>query len=1753
MRVLDYLPEDEYRSWQEEEKAREKAQKELERQRHQGETAWQRAMPEEVKYPEPPAPEEPQPTAWQRAFSSFPEGTPQDVLKGLRMGQEQLRQRVPGYAGAADILGRGVQAETDIGRWGLGKVGEGFDWERRNVQYPLLESRMPTAGGFSGATGIAPPPTADIPPTPEKSWEERWEPFPGYKGGIEMAIDPLNLIPLEKGPQLVRKGVEVAGPLLKAARESAPAIREAAREMGPVARGLLAGERGGGTIEGFTGTTAKGIETAMWEARARGATPQEIEAIRAQYMGTEASFPGRTKRFYHGTGSAFEAPEPSKFDPNGLYGPGYYLTDNPEVAASYANLPKDTSYLNEEHVKSLEGLAYSLRKRLEAPTPLNPELRRSSERQLEGIQWKLDQIGANAKQGPNIRPVDVPENLNLFRADQSNIESTVIDRVAAGLPKGLDNSFKTQINNTRWQTPQQTVNGDAVYNTLADVANGKANANAALQQAGFDGIAYQGGQRIPLMDTNDNAILHNTAVVFPESLSKIRNALSGTQGGQAQIGPALDIGGGAVGAASQYDPNATPEENAARMAMGGVVGAGLVHAGRKGLAGLSVEDVSKGKQSKDVQDWLIQDAEARWKYSLQNKSWETGKLTPLIFGKRKLAEDAVRQLPPEDAAKVSIIATGKGAERRFWVVNAERAAKDMSPVQSVAEAVPSPAARVEPPASPVAPLPTAATGEVAAKQPEIVLYHGTDADYPNPEITTGKRMFGIHLTTAEEAAREYGKVKTYVLASDARVLDLSDGDSLWEYMRKNEILDEEDLNNIDLQNYVTSGQIYQYDVSSRTHFADFVAKQAKNDGYDVVKMIDNLRGLGDDTAYVVVNPKMLKSPDLAAKYPQASEVPPVAPEPSVQARIEPPAPVLPGTPANAAPTRPGKMAQPPLQPTPPGAATPPQAVQPPLLGGRIPPPTTPPIGGTPPTAAAVPPTMPPVPPTPPTGGTAVTPPTASSWLPTVKSTDEVLKAAYQPDVVRRVVDKFDNPVTRNVAQAIGVPERDVFTQGLVLRETIIADWKSAVTGASARVRELGSSEKLFKVDKDGMGYVGGKKAPINDVMEYPDRYTLTPEQKEYAQRIHKLYDDQKAALNAEGIDVNELHFEQGGHYVGRRVVGKLDDQGNIELAEIRGAGGKRVGAKMGFEKSRSFETQAEAIAEGFRYLSPEEALQANLDAAGRKIADNRLADFILSQIPYRTGQAPDALKIAKEYAQERLAAVGKLKATILRGYRGERVPEATVRSIGKHFPDQAKILVDAGISKMENYIQRSLLQQAEAAVPQLQAGARATYYKARSALAEAAEKARQPKYGEGMVQAPAFQGKFFSEADAKRLRQILDLEQKAPIRGAAETISWVNALPRMLMTTFDIGGPLIQGQMTLFTNLPVWAKSVGQAMKALASEKGYQQFLATHADTIRKWSQEGATFTPSEFTTAIQTGGIVTKMPVLREVVKPFARNYEAFLNALRIYGLEATEHLAKTAEDRVGLAKFWNEMSGQVDTAKMGISRTQREIETAVLFAPRYRRATLTLMSDIAKGGLRGKMAREAVAKTTLFGLAGYMGVSYSMGQEPKLDPRDPKFLTVNMAGQNIGIGGAYFGTVRTLLRMTLEPEKAHEHAATYVRNLTSPLVSTTIRALQYPYMYNGPLKLAKEVVASNMIPIWMQSMVLEGQSAEGAIVGAVVEGAGGKAFSEKDKGESLTPFQKRLQGSGSSKLTPFQKRLQGNTNNGLTPFQKRLQAVGQ
>lgn len=381
---------------------------------------------------------------------------------------------------------------------------------------------------------------------------------------------------------------EAAAPIGRRLIQEAPRLAELARTR----------QRGEADVNAALG----GIPEAV--ARARGETPAAPE----------------TTRMYHGTGAAFESPEPGRFAEGGLFGPGYYLTDEPRVAGGVVagervapardvqeaiaqfretGMPgggvEPGAVLRPGYAQQADRGGYALRADLQDVTSrLNQSgLSERMRGMLEDRQTSLlRQIAeATPEAGPNVRAVDVPRELNLLNVDApaTSRDSAMARRAvvdaggnAAEFDRGL--ASVQAILDRRGET----LTKDHLYSQIVSATGNRASANAALHQAGFDGITYQGGRRVPIADEAGRPIEHTATVIFRESLPKIRNAVSGTQGGQVRVPFATNIagavGGGAVGAATAPE-NATPEERLARIGAGAAAGLAGTHALTRTLEG----------------------------------------------------------------------------------------------------------------------------------------------------------------------------------------------------------------------------------------------------------------------------------------------------------------------------------------------------------------------------------------------------------------------------------------------------------------------------------------------------------------------------------------------------------------------------------------------------------------------------------------------------------------------------------------------------------------------------------------------------------------------------------------------------------------------------------------------------------------------------------------------------------------------------------------------------------------------------------------------------------------------------------------------------------------------------------------------------------------------------------------------------------------------------------------------------------------
>lgn len=358
---------------------------------------------------------------------------------------------------------------------------------RMNFKSPFDASvenavRLNPGGGGGGPTGLGRGPV---------SASARLAQEPGYPAGPDYEV--------HQEPQLlVRTDPVTSEPIIVEGnmRQSVAAPPEQARLMSPerARRSYIVNGLEDQTIPYQSLTELRG--NPMDLPGLRGQLYGLPEAPRAPYQlqGTKVTDPirGTPLIVYHGTGMDYEAIDPTKLSPESLFGPGFYTTENPEIASGYAG-------------------------EMRAPVPPGTE--------IPGP-WGT-QIGIAPDPGnfPNVKPLrlniqnpfDIDKTYTITELDQ------IVSQLKAKVP-GYNWSAARNIvggpENGGWGPPQEMV-GEQIYNALTtastteriqevptgaqqrywgdvpkphDIA-GKPGLNIALQQIGYDGITHIGGGR----------------------------------------------------------------------------------------------------------------------------------------------------------------------------------------------------------------------------------------------------------------------------------------------------------------------------------------------------------------------------------------------------------------------------------------------------------------------------------------------------------------------------------------------------------------------------------------------------------------------------------------------------------------------------------------------------------------------------------------------------------------------------------------------------------------------------------------------------------------------------------------------------------------------------------------------------------------------------------------------------------------------------------------------------------------------------------------------------------------------------------------------------------------------------------------------------------------------------------------------------------------------------------------------------------
>ena len=220
----------------------------------------------------------------------------------------------------------------------------------------------------------------------------------------------------------------------------------------------------------------------------------------------------------------------------------------------------------------------------------------------------------------------------------------------------------------------------------------------------------------------------------------------------------------------------------------------------------------------------------------------------------------------------------------------------------------------------------------------------------------------------------------------------------------------------------------------------------------------------------------------------------------------------------------------------------------------------------------------------------------------------------------------------------------------------------------------------------------------------------------------------------------------------------------------------------------------------------------------------------------------------------------------------------------------------------------------------------------------------------------------------------------------------------------------------------------------------------------------------------------------------------------------EAAINLAKTVEHRIhkmtprdiaALDDHWNHLRGLLNTNRLGLGPNQAFLEANATLAARYNRAVAANFADLFRGDITG---REAWKNLSLgLGAIASTGVAFSLarGETPEeaaehLIPTSPKFLTWEVAGQNVGPGSKIRSVINLLAATATNPDSLLEAgmanpALRFIRGNLAPIPSKFIDIWTGSNFIGDPtrdgmLSFTREIAAPSVMPIWTTTVLLEG-----------------------------------------------------------------------
>ena len=803
------------------------------------------------------------------------------------------------------------------------------------------------------------------------------------------------------------------------------------------------------------------------------------------------------------------------------------------------------------------------------------------------------------------------------------------------------------------------------------------------------------------------------------------------------------------------------------------------------------------------------------------------------------------------------------------------------------------------------------------------------------------------------------------------------------------------------------------------------------------------------------------------------------------------------------------------------------AVEVPPAGPTLAGPTVPPAGPTVPPATSILPQPPPI-------------------KPTKLGENVIGLRTIEPGLVRsEVVGNWVKRMLNYPLKKIGVKpafiEADPMANAALnerARVRVAIESNANVVGTEAEAR----ISKAFKLNKQGrVNSLAGidPEVPgsptIQDIAARLPNYkaSLTAEQLAALKATKEALEPYGALLKEVGVDVAQRpDVIEGGFYLprGRAALEGVDEP-------VKVSGGRRGGAKKGFERPALFSSQAEGINSGYEYAPIGETLTSYAFDAGSRATDAHVANYfkaLTDDTGRLLGETPKMRmlrqnpQIAK--AVEALNAnLTKLKNNI--GALTKR--QMDVIDLWQKDPDMGDIdtLLD-GLETMRGG-------KPPVTLPELQALKAQTIEEIKALRPEyklAMRRAQVSPRDQGVIILPALQGVTFPNEIANAANTILKSE--GPTVGAlAPAVNLANALNNLyrgLRATLDNSALGIQGLLGLYGQPKAYAEALKVNIKAWGrgGDKVMGKFLTEFDDIATRngrlnssgWSKSGLHLGGA--TSEFQLGGgqgigeKIADLPGVRQANRAFGFTGDSLRltwadNELVRLLRERSLDEIQISGDLDRIANVANVMTGWAK------GKTFASVGDLVLFAPRFFQSRLETVAKAAMGLRPGatidqEIARNALLKMIGFGTMVTVGANMAQGQDTDFRPivdgkRNPKFMRVKFGSNYYSL----FGTWDSLMGIFVNTATGKPLAA--FRSVSSGVVSGAWDIITGKDYNRNPVRDTPEHFAKwilgNLVPFGVGQLPQGiGQIAEGELVAGGVQIAsqlvGIKSYPEEDWG---------------------------------------------